>query len=194
MFQIKFPLKSYIKFYIFFVPVVPIPIKLMCITDFNLLFKYMSCVEGKCPILSELFSFVGPNCSQMRMNCWKEEIQFIIFLFSRSTFYFDFLNHPFFETCVCLYFSPRYAHLCFCLWNSLVVCDDWIQTFVIVVKCLISHMSSLITKFMGPILGPPGSCRPQMGPMLAPWTLGWGCCVGWCITWLTYQWVDARNM
>ena len=25
--------------------------------------------------------------------------------------------------------------------------------------------------FMGPTWGPPGSCRPQMGPMLAPWTL-----------------------
>ena len=24
---------------------------------------------------------------------------------------------------------------------------------------------------MGPIWGPPGSCRPQVGPMLAPWTL-----------------------
>ena len=32
-----------------------------------------------------------------------------------------------------------------------------------------------IAKFMGPTWGPPGSCRPQMGPMLAPWTLlsGW---------------------
>ena len=28
-----------------------------------------------------------------------------------------------------------------------------------------------IAKFMGPTWGPPGSCRPQMGPMLAPWTL-----------------------
>ena len=28
-----------------------------------------------------------------------------------------------------------------------------------------------IAKLMGPIWGPPGSCRPQMGPMLAPWTL-----------------------
>ena len=28
-----------------------------------------------------------------------------------------------------------------------------------------------ITKFMGPTWGPPGSCRPHMGPMLAPWTL-----------------------
>ena len=28
-----------------------------------------------------------------------------------------------------------------------------------------------IAKFIGPTWGPPGSCRPQMGPMLAPWTL-----------------------
>ena len=31
--------------------------------------------------------------------------------------------------------------------------------------------TSQIAKFMGPTWGPPGSCRPQMGPMLAPWTL-----------------------
>ena len=30
---------------------------------------------------------------------------------------------------------------------------------------------SQIAKFMGPTWGPPGSCRPQMGPMLAPLTL-----------------------
>ena len=28
-----------------------------------------------------------------------------------------------------------------------------------------------LARFMGPTWGPPGSCRPQMGPMLAPWTL-----------------------
>ena len=28
---------------------------------------------------------------------------------------------------------------------------------------------------MGPTWGPPGTCRPQMGPMLAPWTLLSGC-------------------
>ena len=28
-------------------------------------------------------------------------------------------------------------------------------------------MVSQIAKFMGPTWGPPGSCRPQMGPMLA---------------------------
>ena len=27
------------------------------------------------------------------------------------------------------------------------------------------------TSFMGPTWGPPGPCRPQMGPMLTPWTL-----------------------
>ena len=32
-------------------------------------------------------------------------------------------------------------------------------------------ISSQIAKFMGPTSGPPGSCRPQMGPLLAPWTL-----------------------
>ena len=31
--------------------------------------------------------------------------------------------------------------------------------------------NSHIARFMGPTWGPPGSCRPQMGPMLAPWTL-----------------------
>ena len=31
-----------------------------------------------------------------------------------------------------------------------------------------------ISRFMGPTWGPPGSCRPQMGPMLAPWTLSSG--------------------
>ena len=33
-----------------------------------------------------------------------------------------------------------------------------------------------IAKFMGPTWGPPGFCRPQMGPMLAPWALLSGYC------------------
>ena len=28
-----------------------------------------------------------------------------------------------------------------------------------------------LTRFMGPTWGPPGYCRPQMGPMLVPWSL-----------------------
>ena len=37
------------------------------------------------------------------------------------------------------------------------------------------HTCTQIAKFMGRTWGPPGSCRPQMGPILAPWTLlsGW---------------------
>ena len=31
--------------------------------------------------------------------------------------------------------------------------------------------SSQTAKFMWPTCGPPGSCRPQVGPTLAPWTL-----------------------
>ena len=34
-----------------------------------------------------------------------------------------------------------------------------------------SWIVTQIAKFMGPTWGPPGSCRPQMGPMLASWTL-----------------------
>ena len=37
-------------------------------------------------------------------------------------------------------------------------CEDWSE-------------HSQIAKFMGPTWGPPGPCRPQMGPMLAPWIL-----------------------
>ena len=33
------------------------------------------------------------------------------------------------------------------------------------------YPTSQIAKLMGQTWGPPGSCRPQMGPMLAPWTL-----------------------
>ena len=33
------------------------------------------------------------------------------------------------------------------------------------------EISSQIASFTGPTWGPPGSCRPQMGPMLAPWSL-----------------------
>ena len=46
-------------------------------------------------------------------------------------------------------------------------------------KCTVCKYppSAQIVRFMGPTWGPPGSCRPQMGPMSAPWTLlsGWFC-------------------
>ena len=36
---------------------------------------------------------------------------------------------------------------------------------------VMSWICSQIARFMGPPWGPPGPCRPQMGPMLVPWTL-----------------------
>ena len=45
-----------------------------------------------------------------------------------------------------------------------------------------------ISKFMKPTWGPPGSCRPQMGPMLAPRTLlSGGPCWLPCIQWRVYE-------
>ena len=32
-------------------------------------------------------------------------------------------------------------------------------------------VATLVERFRGPTLGPPGSCRPQVGPMSAPGTL-----------------------
>ena len=54
---------------------------------------------------------------------------------------------------------------------------------------LTKDIPSQIAKFMGPTWGPPGSCRPQMGPMLAPWTLllGMACPTGQamgCLLWV----------
>ena len=41
------------------------------------------------------------------------------------------------------------------------------------IKSTMAHLSMVQSQiaFMGPTWGPPGSCRPQMGPMLAPWAL-----------------------
>ena len=39
-----------------------------------------------------------------------------------------------------------------------------------------------IANFMRPTWGPPGSCRPQMGPMLVPWTLLSGKLCLWEVT------------
>ena len=48
-----------------------------------------------------------------------------------------------------------------------------LETVIRKVYIFIYHrnLTSQIARFMGPTWGPPGSCRPQMGPMLAPWTL-----------------------
>ena len=50
-----------------------------------------------------------------------------------------------------------------------------------------AHMPAQIEQFMGPTWGPPGSCRPQMGPMLVPWTLLLG-------KQFTYRYVCVRKL
>ena len=40
---------------------------------------------------------------------------------------------------------------------------------------------SQIARFMGPTWGPPGSCRPQLGPILAPWALLSGMIFSGCV-------------
>ena len=46
---------------------------------------------------------------------------------------------------------------------------EWIyELYLVVLGC---GLVFLIARFMEPKWGPPGSCRPQMGPILAPWTL-----------------------
>ena len=67
--------------------------------------------------------------------------------------------------------------------------------------CQVFCICSQRAKFMGPTWGPPGSCRPQMGPMLAQWTLlsefvsiiqnhtvyGWWRCAFYLQRWIMFQ-------
>ena len=44
-----------------------------------------------------------------------------------------------------------------------------LQLLSVIVVIQVAEVAQ-IAKFMGPTWGPPGSCRPHVGPMLAPWT------------------------
>ena len=71
-----------------------------------------------------------------------------------------------------------------------------IQIYIFYLHCnlyMIIDNCTQIAKFMGPTWGPPGSCRPQMGPMLAAWTLllGWWCQIRCGVRSLTiHTWVS----
>ena len=47
---------------------------------------------------------------------------------------------------------------------------SWGDAWIIISQCFVCFMS-LIIRFMGPMCGPSGANRTQVGPMLAPWTL-----------------------
>ena len=52
----------------------------------------------------------------------------------------------------------------------------------------LSITDTQIAKFLGPTWGPPGSCRPQVGPMLAPWTLLLGYISSTSVAMKLYHW------
>ena len=54
-----------------------------------------------------------------------------------------------------------------------------------------AQLPAQIKQFMGPTWGPPGSCRPQMGPMLAPWTLLSGKQFTYRYVRESYEWVRS---
>ena len=64
-------------------------------------------------------------------------------------------------------------------------CDDGHQYMKTLGYSSSDAMQSQIAKFMGPTRGPPGSCRPQMGPMLTPWIL---------LTGVTRQWWECTRI
>ena len=69
------------------------------------------------------------------------------------------------------------------MWGQDIWCLWWVQSLPYVLPVWTRNglhevrfyhnttLTSQIAKFMGPTWGPPGPCRPQMGPMLAPWNL-----------------------
>ena len=59
---------------------------------------------------------------------------------------------------------------------------NWILEVLISVLCR-HAISTQIVRFMGPMWGPPGADRTQVGPMLAPWTLLSGYVIPW---WLSH--------
>ena len=63
--------------------------------------------------------------------------------------------------------------------QSAILCNEEFEicAFRIPTTSPSSQRVAQIAKFMGPTWGPPGSCRPQMGPILAQWTL----LSGWCL-------------
>ena len=65
----------------------------------------------------------------------------------------------------------------------------------ITIGFIIIHIPSQIAKFMGPIRGPPGSYRPQMGPMLAPLMMNLAIRDWWFLIWLpeTATIVDGQH-
>ena len=78
--------------------------------------------------------------------------------------------------------SQRTSNVCFDVFVDVILNKRfskysiyrWFETTWCSLRRHYNHITTKIARFMGPTWGPPGSCRPQMGPMLAPWTLSSG--------------------
>ena len=85
-----------------------------------------------------------------------------------------------------LWLYPPWMGLCFVMWwscmllaLSVLISPEWLigsldsdgGQICVLNRNEVQVKVTQITKFMGPTWGPPGSCRPQMGPMMAPWAL-----------------------
>ena len=66
-----------------------------------------------------------------------------------------------------------WKHGFYCQFHEAMILHALIIYYTFIHVCVVN--SAQIAKFMAPTWGPPGSCRPHMGPMLAPWTLLSGC-------------------
>ena len=78
---------------------------------------------------------------------------------------------------ICMYISHKSAGQLICP-SSAQCCGHTLVTLFTTLTLQVDQVQSTrntktpqITNFMGPTWGPPGSCRPQMGPILAPSTL-----------------------
>ena len=70
-----------------------------------------------------------------------------------------------------------------CMTSSWFVCCCVMYPIMVFVFHKQADLNPHIARLMRPTWGPPGSCRPQVGPILAPWTLlSWSLCSYWCVS------------
>ena len=95
----------------------------------------------------------GPRVGPMKL-IWVEMLMDISTNNTELQNHYSFQSKPSFEKSYLWSVMPLMVILKFC-----IVCQKSISII------------TQIANFIGPTWGPPGSCRPQMGPMLAPWFL-----------------------
>ena len=69
------------------------------------------------------------------------------------------------------HFRTHFVSVNYIFWHDEIIGNTTVSPCWCYYCTAVRRLETQIAKFMGPTWGPPGSCRPQMGPMLAPWTL-----------------------